>query len=155
MTKQPDARPLMLYLLIACLAFLSVSGFAGGIGLLTDVSGGNLQYPLQWLDGSPFSNYLIPGLFLFVVFGVGSAVLLFALWKRPHAALLDKTANLTHEHWSWVAALAMGVILVLWIVIELLIINEFSWFHIVYALLGIVIATLDWRPSVRQFYAQS
>lgn len=45
--------------------FGALTTLAGGIGLLTGI----IAAPLQWLEGSPFVDYTIPGLALAIVVG--------------------------------------------------------------------------------------
>jgi hypothetical protein len=52
--------------------FGALTTLAGGIGLLT----GAIATPLEWLEGSPFVNYIIPGLALAII--VGGSMLLAA-----------------------------------------------------------------------------
>ena len=53
--------------------FIGLTALAGGYQLVSDPSGISAGVPLQWLGGSPFQDYLIPGWTLLVVIGVGSA----------------------------------------------------------------------------------
>ncbi|GHO82284.1 hypothetical protein [Dictyobacter formicarum] len=43
----------------------------GGIALLTDAFHFDRWLPVAWLQGTPFSDYTIPGLFLLLVVGGG------------------------------------------------------------------------------------
>ena len=52
--------------------FGALTTLAGGIGLLT----GAIAAPLEWLEGSPFVDYTIPGLALAII--VGGSMLLAA-----------------------------------------------------------------------------
>src|SRR5690349_16570328 len=52
--------------------FLGIGALYGGISLLVDAEGFGMKE--SWLDGSPFADYLIPGLFLLVVIGGGMLV---------------------------------------------------------------------------------
>lgn len=52
--------------------FNALSALAGGFGLMADPSGENLQMHTYWLKGTPFSDFLIPGIILFVVNGLGN-----------------------------------------------------------------------------------
>ena len=53
--------------------FGALTTLAGGIGLLT----GAIAVPLEWLEGSPFVDYTIPGLALTII--VGGSMLLAAM----------------------------------------------------------------------------
>ena len=114
-------------LLVGLQAFVGVGALFGGYGLLDDAVGLGLEE--QWLDGSPFADYKIPGLFLLIVIGGGMLVsALLALMRSRYATL---------------AAFSMGLTLALWLIIETLIIRFQHWSQ--YALLlvlGTVAAVL-------------
>jgi len=50
--------------------FQAVSGLVGGTGRVLDPTGASLGLPTDWLAGSPFGSYLIPGIILFTVLGL-------------------------------------------------------------------------------------
>jgi hypothetical protein len=77
------------------------AGF-GGWGLLSDAE--TLGAKSEWLDGSPFPNYRIPGVILLVVIGGGMLVTALLALRRTRVA--------------GVAALAMGVVLLVWGLVE-------------------------------------
>jgi len=54
--------------------FTALGAPAGGFGLVLEPSGANLGIPLEALEHSPFSTYLVPGIVLFMVNGLGSLV---------------------------------------------------------------------------------
>lgn len=57
------------YALGILLLLVALNAFAGGYYGIAGAEG----VPLEWLEGSPFSNYVIPGIILMVVVG-GSAL---------------------------------------------------------------------------------
>lgn len=70
------------FLKASAIFLLLFNGFGavyGGCRLVSDPSGATLQLPLSYLEHSPFTNYLIPGIFLIVVNGAFSFVTLAAL----------------------------------------------------------------------------
>jgi hypothetical protein len=80
-------------LALALLAFLGAGALFGGWALATAAPGEDpIGMPLAWLAGTPFSSYLIPGILLFSVFGVGSCVAIVAgllrHWTAPYLAFL-------------------------------------------------------------------
>jgi len=78
------------YSAIILQAFIGVTAVLGGFGLVTDPSGAKAGLSLEWLGSSPFTDYLIPGLFLVVVIGAGSLVIAAATFMRVrHAGLLN------------------------------------------------------------------
>jgi hypothetical protein len=53
------------YVLGSLLAFGALNAFAGGYYGMS----GAEDVPKEWLEGSPFDNYFIPGFVLFIVVG--------------------------------------------------------------------------------------
>jgi len=105
-------------------AFIGLGALAGGFMLVKDPSGGALGLPTSLLEGSPFQDYLIPGIFLLVVNGLGSMIGAGLSFARRRSA--QETA------------MALGAILVGWIVIQVVIISSFHWLHLLYFILGVL-----------------
>jgi peptidoglycan/LPS O-acetylase OafA/YrhL len=96
-------------LLGALLAFGALNAFAGGYYGLSGAAG----VPREWLAGSPFSDYFVPSLILFVVVGGSlalAAVIVFSGYRlaRPIAS-------------------AAAAVLLVWIVVQVAIIGYVSW----------------------------
>ncbi|WP_254532741.1 hypothetical protein [Natrinema gelatinilyticum] len=69
--------------------------------------------PQEWLVGTPFDTFLLPGLLLAVLVGGSTAIATYAMATSPQAgALLSVVA---------------GGLLMAWIVIEVLLLNQPSW----------------------------
>lgn len=111
--------------------------------MVSDPSGGSLGFPVSWLNGSPFTDYLIPGLVLLIVLGIVPLIVLYGLWKR--------------QYWGWLGALLVGVALIIWIGVEILIIGYQPQppLQLIYGILGIIIVVLALLPGVRSFYPTS
>ena len=92
--------------------------------LVRDPSGSALGVPLNLLEGSPFPDFLIPGMFLLAVNGVGS--------------MIGAGLSFTRRRYAQELAIVLGAILVAWIVIQVIIILSFSWLHVLYFILGVV-----------------
>lgn len=100
-------------LLVRLHAFLAAGAVGAGYGFVGDPSGGALGMDVAWLDGSPFEDYRVPGLFLGIVIGganLASAVLL-AL-RHPLGARVS---------------LATGLLLVAWLAIQTAILGVRHW----------------------------
>jgi hypothetical protein len=110
--------------LIAIQLLVMVNAFGGGFYGLA----GAKDIPHSWLDGSPFSSFFIPSLFLFVAIGGGMLVATIAWWRKSRLAPR--------------VSLGMGVLLMLWIVAQVSIIGYVSWMQPVSFLAGAVIVTL-------------
>jgi hypothetical protein len=146
-------RPPGASLLILAPIILAIGAIPAGIGLALEPSGAYLGFSLEQLAGSPFHNYLIPGLFLFAIIGVWSLVVAYGLWKRPAWPWTQRLAGWSGRHWSWAAALLQGIILVAWIVIQGSIIGFNSFLQLIYFLFGLVLVVLCALPTVREYYA--
>lgn len=116
---------------VGFLVLLGVGALAGGVVLVTDPSGSTMHWNLSMLQGSPFADFLVPGLILGGLFGVGSFVV---------AAM-----GLARFRIAPFLAFAIGCAQMIWIVAELAIIGQFSFLHPACFAIGLVIATTSVR----------
>jgi hypothetical protein len=123
---------------VALELFLSIGALGGGGALMLGPRGEILPLPLAALRGSPFDTYFVPGLILFGALGLGSLVAARLAWLgHPMAP---------------VAASVVGVVLLIWIAVEIAVIgysNEPP-LQPFYLLLGAAITTvgLTWTGAV-------
>jgi hypothetical protein len=82
--------------------FNGLSGLLGGYMLINDPSGNSLSMKLEWLQKTPFQNYLIPGVVLFLFIGVANIIGLWITFKKN-----GKRAKY---------GLVFGLILLVWII---------------------------------------
>ena len=61
----------------------SVTALGGGLGLVGRPDGQAIGFPLSYLSGTPFPDFLIPGAVLLTQ-GVASAVLTALVWRDSH-----------------------------------------------------------------------
>ena len=101
-----EARRMEWVGLVALLSFGAVSALAGGIGLL----GGGITFPHDWLDGSPFADYTIPGIILAVIVGGSQFAAAVAMLRRVN--------------WASRASAVAGVVMMGWIASEVLIVGS-------------------------------
>ncbi|GGI35337.1 hypothetical protein GCM10010988_03420 [Cnuibacter physcomitrellae] len=130
-----SSRPLRI-VLIALLVFGTASALLGAVmGVLFDGAG----VPVEYLTGSLFTSYLVPGLILGVVVGGSQAIAALALIRRARSALM--------------ASAVAGFGMLIWIFAELAIIGEYSWLQTLYFSLGAlqviaVLALLGIAPRI-------
>ena len=74
-------------------AFIGLGAVGGGLGLILKPSGAILGLPLELLESSPFSTYLVPGIVLLAVNGLGSlagAAATFARYRHAGEIAVDR-----------------------------------------------------------------
>jgi hypothetical protein len=134
-------RPRSVRALIALLALQALGAIGGGVGLVQDPVN-NIGMPVSLLEGTPFSDYLWPGVILLVVVGIFPLGVLHGVLRR--------------RLWGWWLALAAGGGLMIWIIVEGILLGYLSGagigLQIVYGLIGllVVIAALL-QPPRRSF----
>jgi len=129
-------------LAIGALILLGIGAIAGGLALVAAPDGSVMQFDTALLAGSPFSDFLVPGLILAGLFGVGSLLVAVAGIRRARPAPF--------------CAFAIGCAQMVWIVVELAIIRELSFLHPTMFVLGLVIAaaSIPWGwPTFRAWRA--
>lgn len=139
MPEAAPTRPLALYALMLGLVFLGLGGIAGGYSLVLDPTGEGLGLPLSALDGSPFTDYLLPGLALLVLLGLFPLLVTAALWRR--------------SWWAHLAAVLASVALLVFLAVEVMVVGyvEQPQYQLVFGALGLVLLMLTLTPSVRSY----
>lgn len=120
------------WLLIGVLGFNALTAVVGGIGVMIN----GLGMPLEYLSGTPFPNYIIPGLVLTLFVGVGSLVV---------AILIGRQYRYAHE-----ASYVAGVVMIGWIVGEFAFLRQFSWLQVFYFVDGILVILLAYISYSRK-----
>jgi hypothetical protein len=122
------SKDILRVLLIILAFFLSLTAFAGGIGLLANLN----APPVEMLKGSPFIDYTIPGLALFVLVGGGGLAGAILLLRRHPLSIP--------------AAGAAGIMIIFFEIVEVLVIGSepgvARTLQIFYFSLGLVIVLL-------------
>ena len=120
-------KSLRLYAIIL-LIFNGVSALAGGWAMISKPDGSALAMPLDMLRYSPFTNFLIPGIILFVLNGISSilvSILSILRVKNYHLPVIFQ-----------------GCVLTGWIIVQLAMIRSIHVLHLSYGLIGIVLIIL-------------
>lgn len=104
--------------------FIGLGALPPGALLILDPSGKRMSMPLDWLKESPFRNYLIPGLVLFSINGLGHVLGALATWR--------------HKRYAGVTASGLGLFLMLWIIVQVRWIRLLSWLQPTYFIFGLL-----------------
>jgi hypothetical protein len=152
MSETKPARPFLVWLLIVLQLLLGVGALGGGGQFIAAPDGSIINMPISVLQNSPFKNYLIPGLILFVFVGLFPVAVAYSLWKLPAWRWPNAINPFKKMHWSWAASLAAGAIVLIWITVEVQFMTP-VFIHFFYLGWGIVLILLTLLPAVRR-YAQ-
>jgi hypothetical protein len=155
MQNQGNARPFTVWVLILLQFLLGLGALAGGAVFLLAPDGSLIQMPLSSLRYTPFSDFAVPGMLLFTFVGIYPVAIAYSLWRRPAWRWPDVLNPFKRMHWSWAGSLAAGVIVIIWIIVEVLLIRGVAFLHILYIAWGGVLILLTLLPDVRRYLARS
>ena len=80
-------------------------GFWGGIPLLIDPSGRILELETNLIASLPIKNFVLPGIWLLVVYGCGCSIAAYGLWNL--------------KRWGWLLAIFISLTWIVWVSFEL------------------------------------
>lgn len=149
--RPTPAKPSTLYLLAFILAFQGLGGLYGGTALVLSPSGSFLEMPSVMLEGSPFNSFLLPGIILLLLLGVLPAILSFALMAQPGWKRVGFLNIYPGIHWAWTYTVYLGIMLVVWILVEILWIS-YDALQTIFGLVGVVILVLALLPANMRYF---
>jgi hypothetical protein len=152
--NQTKSRSWVIWLLMILQILLGVGALAGGGSFILAPDGHIIQMPLSNLEYTPFSDFLIPGILLFTFVGLYPLVVAYGLWKLPSWHWPEALNPFKQYHWSWAGSLAAGVIVIIWIVVQVAMIRAVAFLHILYLVWGGVLILLTLVSSVRRYCAR-
>lgn len=120
--------------ILGALALGTTALVSGGLMLL-EPAGATLSLEVEWLDGTPFQDYFVPGLILFTVLGIGSFAVVYGFTKRTQ--------------WAWWATVGLGIALVGWIITQVVLLRTYHVLQFIYGVLGVALIVLAVTPATR------
>jgi hypothetical protein len=122
-------RPRYAWLATALALFTAAGAIPVGLQLVTDATGGSVGFTPGWIEATPFGSYLIPGIYLLLMNGVGMLILAGLIVLR---------------HWTapWLTGV-LGAGLAIWIGVQLVVMPEFSFLQAIFAVIGLVLAAIS------------
>lgn len=118
-------------LLFFLVAFIAVTSSVSGLLMISQPDGSILQLPASLLENTPFKNFLIPGIVLAgIVGGVNLLAVFYNLQRHP-------------MRYNW--AIAGGTVIILWIIVQLLLINTFHPLQVLYLFAGLLTILIAWQ----------
>ena len=107
--------------LVGVTAFSALSAVGGGVGMVTT---DGLGMPRSFLADGPFDSYIGPGMILLLIVGGTQVLALVLLLRRAPTRLL--------------AGAVAGFGMLIWIIVEVGLISEFSWPQMIYLGAGVL-----------------
>lgn len=109
-------------------AFVGIGAMGGGMmAILFPEGPGGM--PLDALNNSPFHDYLIPGIILFLIIGVGNVACALSMhFKSKYQGYISSV-------FSWA--------LVIWIIVQCIMLRVIVSLHVIFFLIGLVEAVLS------------
>lgn len=113
---------------ISVLLFVGINAIVAGMLFILEPSGSKMGMTTEYIRHSPFKSYLIPGLTLFLFVGCLSLYTAYSTWKvkSHHKKLI----------------LLQGLILGGWIIIQMLMVHDMNWLHILMLSMSVLLLIL-------------
>lgn len=148
-------KPFLLYLLLIILLFEGVGAVYGGTVLIADPTGEMLKLDINYINNASFKNYLLPGIILLIFNGLIPLFTFYSLLRQPDWNWPEALNIYKDNSWEWAFSLYSGIILVIWIYVQMLIIGYIGTIQSVFGLLGTFIIILTLVPTVKDHYSKS
>jgi len=116
-------------------AFVAMGAIPAGLSMIFDPSGNGIGISTEILVESPFRNFFIPGIFLFVINGLFNILgAFFSFSKNKYAGVLG---------------LGLGILLVIWICIQVYITGLIHFLQPLFFTIGIIEIILSYKYAYK------
>ena len=143
-------RPFESYLLMLLLLALSVNAIYGGGALIIAPDGSLLGMEPEWLTGSPFGSYLLPGILLALFLGVLPLVTLAGLISKGQGRTFRAVNIYPGMHWGWTFSIYTGIATLSWIIVQQLI-TSYHVLQPVIAAAGLMVLVMTLLPRIQDY----
>lgn len=121
MAKEKELRVTLLILQL----LISASALGAGYFFMADPSGKSLGFSQDYIKSSPFADYFWPGWILFIAIGIyGLTCFLLVTFK--------------YRYYPYHLQM-QGIILVVWIAIQIIMVRDFNVLHVICIVIGSVL----------------
>ncbi len=111
--------------------FVAITALSLGLAMVIKPDGVSLGLNVNMLSKTPFSNFLIPGLFLlFVIGGLHLVSIILGIVNHPQRYTL---------------ALFSGIVLVACTIAQFLLLHSYNWLSGLYLVLGLLISLISYQ----------
>ncbi len=135
---RPVPRPRWVWIAIALEGFTAVGAIPVGLSMLQDPTGAAVGLPPGWIEATIFGSYVVPGLYLLFVNGIGML-------------LLAGLSVARHPVAPWLTGI-LGTGLVIWILVQVAVLPELSPLQALFGVIGTVLvgASVAWLRATGQ-----
>lgn len=118
-------------LLFILVVFIALTSTISGLLMISKPDGSILQLSPGLLEGTPFNNYLVPGILLaIIVGGVNLIAVFFNMQRHP-------------VRYNW--AMAGGFMISGWLIAQMILIRTLHWLHFIYLGIGLLIILIAFQ----------
>jgi hypothetical protein len=146
------SRPFGAWVLIVLHFLIGAAALISGAMFFMAPDGRLMQMPVTFLEGSPFNNFLIPGIILFLFVGVFPVMVGIGLVKKSIWSGLDILNPFKSYCWAWTASWSAGLIILIWIISETVMLGYISFLQPFIISYGLVLILVTFLPGVRRWY---
>ncbi|WP_291570622.1 hypothetical protein [Clostridium sp. UBA4548] len=107
--------------------FVGIGAMAGGLAAIINPLE-PLGMPLEPLKNSPFSNYLIPGIILFAIIGLGNILSILTIYTKS-------------KFQGYISGVFGGALMI-WIIVQCVMLRAVAFLHVLFFIIGLVQAAL-------------
>ncbi len=150
--KQLTHRSLSIWVLITLQFLLGLGAAICGALLIIAPDGHLMQMPVTMLSHTPFATFRLPGILLFTFVGIYPLLVVYSLFARPAWSWPELINPFKTMHWAWAASLAAGVIVIIWICVQMIMLGTVQFLHVLYLVWGAAILLLTLYPTIGQRY---
>ena len=143
-------RTLLVWIVFLLNLLLGIGALGGGGALILAPDGSLLGMPLSVMHGAPFKDFFIPGLLLFTFVGLFPCAAAYSLFKLPVWNWPNVLNPFKKMHWSWASSLAAGIIVTIWITVEVSFTGAAT-LHYIYFVWGWLIVLFTLLKPVRVY----
>ncbi|WP_372949964.1 hypothetical protein [Mariniphaga sp.] len=144
-------RPFETWILVILLVLLAANAFYGGISFILEPDGSLLKINPAWLEKSPFTNFLIPGILLLLFMGVLPFIAIIGLFSKKKPGFISALNCLPEKRWGWTYALYSGIVTNIWIIVQQLFTSYFI-LQPVIAAVGMLIIITSLLPRIQKYF---
>jgi hypothetical protein len=121
------------WLLVVLEVLVAVNAVYGGIGLIVN----GIGMPQDWLDGTPFGSWVLPGVLLLLLVGAPMA----------RAAIVEVMVG---GRRAYEASMIAGAVLIGWIGAQVVILRRFFFLQPILFAVGVLVVLLAWLVHHRR-----